>query len=253
MRNLVEYLNRRRFTVLFSGGKDSTATLLWVIDNIVHRDWNVVFIRVAENTHSLNEEYVVNLCDSLDILDRLVIASTNRSFFGDLEKWGIPLLGCYRWCYYHYKQKVVNWLARKRLVYRVQVSGVTRTSRARRNLRHIEYYRLDDAICVLPVLDWSREEILDYVKDHGVELNPCYKLVGHSGNCLFCPYHTKAAIYKTISFLRTFEPDLYHGLRRALLARRPRGRLGREILKRWLGALTQGSLRSYAEFETKPF
>jgi len=37
-----EFLANREFTVLWSGGKDSTAALLWVLDNVPHDNWDIL-------------------------------------------------------------------------------------------------------------------------------------------------------------------------------------------------------------------
>jgi len=58
MTDLVRYLNRVRFSVLFSGGKDSLATLLWVLDHIKHNNWNIIYAEVTGNTSSLCTDYV---------------------------------------------------------------------------------------------------------------------------------------------------------------------------------------------------
>jgi len=44
-------LNQHRFTILWSGGKDSTAALLWVLDHVSHKDWNVLYVEITGNTH----------------------------------------------------------------------------------------------------------------------------------------------------------------------------------------------------------
>jgi 3'-phosphoadenosine 5'-phosphosulfate sulfotransferase (PAPS reductase)/FAD synthetase len=43
----------RDFTVLWSGGKDSTAVLLWVLENVNHTAWNVLYIFTSEGWKSL--------------------------------------------------------------------------------------------------------------------------------------------------------------------------------------------------------
>jgi len=64
--NVKEFLNRKFFTVLFSGGKDSTAALLWVLDHINHSNWNILYVEVTGNTHPLCTRYVTDFCDRFD-------------------------------------------------------------------------------------------------------------------------------------------------------------------------------------------
>ena len=69
-----EFLKDREFTVLWSGGKDSTATLLWVLDNVKHDNWDVLYIEVTGNTHPLCTQYVVDTAKQLGIYNKLKIA-----------------------------------------------------------------------------------------------------------------------------------------------------------------------------------
>ncbi|RLE90745.1 MAG: hypothetical protein DRN04_14415 [Thermoprotei archaeon] len=62
MAEATKLLNSTKFTVLFSGGKDSLAVLLWVLDNISHDNWNILYIEVTGNTHYLCSEYVKKIC-----------------------------------------------------------------------------------------------------------------------------------------------------------------------------------------------
>jgi len=235
--DIKEYLSSRKFTILWSGGKDSTAALLWVLQNISHEDFNILFIKVAENTYYLNEHYVINIARDLGISNKLIIASANRSFFDDLKKWGIPLIGFSRWCLNHYKIKVIKKLLREGKIFRINVSGVTRTSRFRKNLKQRDYFRETDTISIMPILSWSKKQILSYIRDHGIELNPCYELFGHSGNCMFCPFHTKSQVIRTINWLRKNDPEYLQALALALAKQNPSGRWRRTILRKWERAL----------------
>jgi len=177
----VKFLNERKFTVLWSGGKDSTASLLWILDNIKHEDWNVLFIEVTGNTHRLNIEYVYGIARQLGIANKLIHARReDLDFFDALRRWGIPVIGYSRWCLKEFKEKVIE-----RHSYFTQVSGIRRTDSARRkHVGLIEYYRMTGNIAVNVIYDWSKERVLQYTKEHGVEINPCYRIYGHSGNCL---------------------------------------------------------------------
>mgnify|MGYP000574839099 CR=1 FL=1 len=184
---LVKFLSKRRFTVLFSGGKDSLASLLWVIDNIPSDDWNILYIEIPGNTHPLCNEYIYSVIRSLGLEDKLIHEwRRDLDFFKCVKKWGIPLLGVYRWCMWQFKIKIME-----RYSHLTQVTGVKRSdSHRRRNVGLIEIMKTGFVIAN-PILDWNTEEVVDYIKEHGVPINPCYELYGHSGNCMLCTYHTK--------------------------------------------------------------
>ena len=179
---VADFLRRRPFTVLFSGGKDSLAALLWVIDNVgLDHDWNILYVEVTGNTHRLCNEYVHRICEELGVSDRLIHARReDADFFDYVRRYGLPLIGKHRWCLWQFKVKVF-----KKHSHFTQVSGVKRSdSRRRRNVRLVEYFRQSGNVAANPLLDWSDEMVVDFIREHGVEVNPCYRIYGHSGNCM---------------------------------------------------------------------
>ena len=96
-------LNRHRFTVLWSGGKDSTAALLWTLDHVRHDDWNILYVEITGNTHPLCNQYVQDVAEKLGVKDKLMVVKT-ADFFELMDKWGPPLLFAYKWCLKYGKQ-----------------------------------------------------------------------------------------------------------------------------------------------------
>jgi len=191
----IRFLNSRCFTVLFSGGKDSLASLLWVLDNVKHDNWNILYIEITGNTHTLCNEYVYNVIRGLGLEDKFVHAKReDLDFFECLKKWGIPLIGVYRWCMWQFKVKVLE-----KYSYITQVTGIKQSdSYRRRNVKLIDIVKATRNIIVNPIIEWTTDDVIDYIKEHGVPLNPCYDVLGHSGNCVFCPYHNKRQIFLTL-------------------------------------------------------
>jgi 3'-phosphoadenosine 5'-phosphosulfate sulfotransferase (PAPS reductase)/FAD synthetase len=194
MDKAVRILGEHRFYVLFSGGRDSLAALLWVMDNVRHDGWRIVYTEVTGNTSPYCTQYVEGIIGRLGLADKLVIDRQGRyEFFEVMRRAGIPILGYYRWCLKLFKEDV--W---KRYP-GIQVLGIKRAdSSRRRGVRPITEYRLTNSIGIHPIYNFSRGDVIDYIREHGVEVNPCYDRYGHSGNCMFCPYHRKAAIIKTM-------------------------------------------------------
>ena len=230
--DLVKFLNSRFFTVLFSGGKDSLATLLWVIDNIDHDNWNVLYIEISGNTHPLCTEYVYSVVRSLGIEDKLIHEwRKDLDFFECVKKWGIPLLGIYRWCMWQFKVKIIE-----RYGHLTQVLGIKMSdSHRRRKVKPIDVIKSTGHVIVSPILGWTTEDVIDYIKEHGIPLNPCYTLFGHSGNCMFCPYHNKKQIILTMQ-----DPEWRARILDAL--QYAKGKIAREVARKWLKISRQSVL-----------
>jgi phosphoadenosine phosphosulfate reductase len=221
-----EILNRRKFTVLWSGGKDSTAALLWVLDNVNHHNWDVMYVEITGNTDSRCTAYVIETAESLGIAEKLKIVRTD-DFFALCRKWGIPS-PFYRWCLYNLKKRAF------RQAEEITVTGIRNSdSKKRSGIKVLSYAKLTKKWCVNPIADWSGEDVLDYLKRNGIKINPCYDHLGHSGNCCFCPYADRKHIVGTMA-------DPYWGPKiRALLEdprvkeRAMKGRVSEEIYERW--------------------
>ena len=226
--DLAKFLSKRPFTILFSGGKDSLASLLWVLDNVPSDNWNVLYVEVTGNTHPICNEYVYSVVRSLGLEDRFIHGRReDLDFFECVKKWGVPLLGIYRWCMWHFKVKVIEQYAHV-----TQVTGIKRSdSNRRRKVKTLDVTR-SGFIMVNPVLTWNDGEVMDYIREHGVPLNPCYNLYGHSANCVFCPYHSKKQIVLTLQD-PVWASKIVHVLGFS------RGRLSREVARRWLKYLGQ--------------
>jgi len=221
-----EYLNSHKFTVLFSGGKDSTAVLLWVLDNVHHEDWNILYVEVSGNTHPLCNQYVHDITKELGVRHKLIHAKReDMDFFEALKKWGIPLFGKRRWCMYQFKQKLFQ-----KHSHMIQVIGIRRSdSQRRKKARMFEVFRQTNNVSVKPILSWNEKQVREYIRSHGIGLNPCYEICGHSGNCMFCPFHNKKQIILTMSL-----PEWREKILDALRVQKPNGRMGKKILNYWM-------------------
>ena len=231
----VEILNRRKFTVLWSGGKDSTATLLWVLNNVNHHNWDIMYVEITGNTDPGCTEYVIKTADRLDVSEKLKIIKT-EDFFDLCRRWGIPTQ-YYRWCLYSLKKKAI------RQAEEITVTGIRKNdSKKRSKIDVLSYAKLTKKWCVNPIIDWKKDDVLDYLKESGIKLNPCYDRLGHSGNCCFCPYADQKHIIKTMS-------DPYWGSKISALLEDSKvkekafkGKISEIVYKRWAKWKWQTSL-----------
>ncbi|MEX0569426.1 MAG: phosphoadenosine phosphosulfate reductase family protein [Candidatus Njordarchaeota archaeon] len=224
--DIVSYLSSRKFTVLWSGGKDSTATLLWILNKIQHEKWNIVYVEVTGNTHYLCNQYIHDIAKSLGVDNKLIHARReNLNFFECLEKWGVPIFGKHRWCLYQFKQKV--FIEHSHFI---QISGIRKSDSSRRKkVKMLEYFRQTKKIAVNPILNWSKRRVLQYIKKHEIPINPCYNLFRHSGNCVFCPYHSKKQIILTLQDA-SWRKKILNTLQRV----EQRGYISKHLIHRWI-------------------
>jgi len=236
-----DYLSVHEFTVLFSGGKDSTAALLWVANNVPHERWDVLYIEVTGNTHPLCNQYVYEVIEALGLRHRFRHAKReDLDFFEALRRWGVPIRNAWRWCLWQFKMRLIQRYARP-----IQVNGIRRSDSARRKkIAVIHYFRLGNCITVQPIYDWSDRQVEEYIRQHGLTINPCYGIYKHSGNCMFCPYYSIDMIRRTMAD-PVWGPMIAEILRE--LAEHGHGWVTREVAKKWLRYTPSRSLLEYVQ------
>jgi len=236
-----DYLSVHEFTVLFSGGKDSLAALLWVANNVPHEKWDVLYIEVTGNTHPLCNQYVHEVIELLGLRHRFRhVKREDLDFFEAMKRWGVPIRSASRWCLNQFKLKLIKKFAKP-----IQVNGVRKGDSARRRrIAVIHYFRLGDCITVQPIYNWSDKQVLEYIRQHGLWINPCYEIYRHSGNCMFCPYYSIDMIRRTMADPE-WGPRIAETLRE--LAKPGHGWITREVAKRWLRYTPSKSLLEYMQ------
>ena len=234
---LAETLNKRRFTVLWSGGKDSTAALLWVLNHVKHDNWNILYVEITGNTHPLCTEYVLKTAEKLGVSSKLKVVKT-RDFYELMDRWGPPLVASFRWCLTHLKGEAFKH------AYYFTVTGMKRAdSRVRGKLSVVSVSKVTGQLMFSPILDWTKSQVLKYIESCGIELNPCYKLYGHSGNCMFCPYADKRHILLTMS-----DPAWRNKILPILQKHREqmmKGKMGKLVYKKWTEGVLQTTISSF--------
>jgi len=169
--------------------------LLWVLNHIHHEDWNILYVEVTGNTHPLCNKYVHETAKELGVQNKLIHAKReDLEFFECFRKWGIPLWGKHRWCLHQFKRKLFE-----KHSHFINVTGIRRgDSKRRSKMKQIGFMRWSQKVCVNPIFEWSTKQVLSYIREHEIPLNPCYAIYGHSGNCMFCIYHKTSQIIRTL-------------------------------------------------------
>lgn len=215
-------LNPEGFFVAFSGGKDSQ-----VVMDLVQRAgvkyrayYSVTSIDPPENVYFIRKNY-----------PEVVFIHPRRNFFKLIEQKGLPTM-MRRYCCERLKEglgaghMVLTGVraaeSRKRATYseieifsrRVEHYGKPR-ARTFEQLVESEHQCIKgrDKLMVRPILDWSDEEVWQYVYDHQLPVNPCYKMHGRVG-CMFCPFASKEDIEKYEKQYPRFKPLIIRALSR---------------------------------------
>jgi len=235
MMKIARVLSGRRFTVFFSGGKDSLATLLWIVDNVPDiRGMRIIYAEVTGNTHRLCNHYVHNVIKALGLEEHFVhVKRKDKTFWDFLHEIGPPLLLPSRWCLNEMKRKAWRpYISGLFAVIGLRAEESYHRSKARQFMR-----TSNGQLTILPILSWTREQVLDYIREHGFWLNPCYRRYGHSGNCMFCPYHRREYIIRTLA-----DPEWRLKIISALNACRIGGPIQARLRDRWLRLAKQTTL-----------
>lgn len=179
-------------------------------------NFKVVFIEVTGNTHPLSSEYVHYIVKDYYGLDLIHLKSKDDNFFDLLKRYGYPSCIWYhsKWCLNRLKN--IPLKKYKKLKYAVGFSGMKIADSLNRK-RYI-HERFSDgiktnkkpftfwgAITVLPIVYFSKSDVWNYIKENNLPMNPCYKFIGDSGNCVICPFNT----FETMKKIKENAPSFF--------------------------------------------
>lgn len=193
VRDIENILNSRRSFVLFSGGKDSLATLTYL--KSLSNGINNLMALYVDTTAGLpeNTEYIKRVCGYLKV--RLKIVRPKVDYFTLVKKWGIPSFK-YRWCCRELKIKPIEEYLRKIKEPKVVFDGIRAAeSRIRREYIPIWYHPSFRCLSVSPIFYWSDEEVVSYINRNGIPKTYLHS-VGSSTECWCGAYKTESDFRK---------------------------------------------------------
>lgn len=155
--------------VPFSGGKDSTATL--ILAKKALDDVKALYVKVSHEM-PYTEEYVEYICGKLDV----ELVESDVHF--DVEKFGMPTHSN-RWCT-KLKMEGLQRIATQTLI----VGDREAESRIRRERGEIEYRVAKE---IFPIKYWSGCLVQLYILMNGLELHPLYYEGFYRLGCTICP------------------------------------------------------------------
>jgi 3'-phosphoadenosine 5'-phosphosulfate sulfotransferase (PAPS reductase)/FAD synthetase len=176
------------FAVSVSGGKDSTATCLHLMElEIPHR-------RVFADTgweHDDTYKYLDYLGSELGPIDRV---SGERKMEELIRHKGMFPGQVNRFCTQELKFKPIEQYL-KQLDDPVNVVGIRRAeSRKRANQPEWEWWDKADCWVWRPLVDWTEQQVIDIHAKHGIKPNPLYLMGAERVGCWPCIYARKSEI-----------------------------------------------------------
>ncbi len=202
---------RGPLVAMFSGGKDSLVVL-----DVVHRAlgpgrYIAAYIEIPGNTHEENVRYAYRVARLYGLEPGetfLHLRHEYHEFYRLVERWGWPGPRR-RWCMTTFKTSVVN----KHLRGMVTATGVKAGDSGWRSswkkagvLGRIPGWR---TIFFKPIFHWSTSDVLEYIAERRLPLNPLYETLGGSANCVYCPYNADPEYYAR---LRDYYPEWWRRL-----------------------------------------
>ena len=205
---LEKFKDKRPKWVFFSGGKDSLVALDLAVK--YWNDFTVIYCEVAGNTHPKCTKYAKRLLENYYGIDYIVVKTDKYDFYDCLERWGYPsfLWRNNRWCLTHFKDEPIVGITHGK---GFGVSGVSPKDSIFRALKIKKpviyggkHYRWV-MVSILPLYYFDKDDIWLYIYENSLPINPLYKRMGFSGNCVFCP----AINFKQFLAIKHYCPEFF--------------------------------------------
>jgi len=208
LKKLDEYFISKGYKpcILFSGGKDSLVVLDLCYQHYGN-DMYVCYIHIPGNTHEECDRYVFDIVDKYGFSNRnfIYLKQTDKlkvrgkeiepDFFVYAIEYGLPIYAKMRWCLRIFKLMPLMKLPCNFIL----ISGEKQSDSIWR-FKYIEKLKnnvVPDLILAKDqyykhynlklIYDWKTDHVLEYVKKRKLKLNPLYRTINHSGNCMLCP------------------------------------------------------------------
>lgn len=190
------------YYLAFSGGKDSQVMLsLAKLAGVKFRAYySVTSIDPPENVYFIRNFY-----------PEVTFVHPKVNFFRLVAEYGLPTMNK-RFCCSRLKEGMGAGRAvltgvraeesSKRSTYaQIEIYSRRKEHEGKRKGRTFEELEINEFQCIKgkdrlmirPILNWTEEEIWEYILTNHLPVNPCYNNVGRVG-CMFCPFATKSQI-----------------------------------------------------------
>lgn len=167
---------------LFSGGHDSLVSTHYCMENgetdaVLHLDTGT---GIPEN-----KEYVKDVCREYDW--DLYIRSAEKTLKEFAIEWGFPKPSSHSWAYRYFKYHVLGSVASDIYCGTPEFYTGVRKEESDRRMDTITSKRQEEKnwVWVAPIMDWTKEDCEQYIRENGLPRNPVVENIHRSGEC-FC-------------------------------------------------------------------
>lgn len=192
----IQLLNEaKKAFVLFSGGKDSSAALVYTKELISKMSQPPTLVAIhIDTTIGLPEtqDFIKDFCKRIEV--ELEILKPRTDYFTLVKQWGVPRPRA-RWCCFHLKIQPIRDYLQGYSDY-VVLDGIRRQESRKRSGYPAIYQHPHFGLVIHPIIDWSDEEVNNYLEDRGLPLNPVYELGFSSWECWCGIYKRKSEFEK---------------------------------------------------------
>jgi len=193
--------------VSVSGGKDSTATYLWALEQgfkfrAVFADTgheHPVTVNYVRNMHEFCKGPKVEIvkADFTERLKKKKLKPTGNPFW-DMIQWKgrVPSSKAQFCTEYTKLEPIREWLMRERgdtpsIIY-VGIRAAESAKRAKLPEKELNEYQ--DSLMIRPILKWTEAQVFEMLKKHNVEPNPLYGLGYSRVGCFPCVHARKSEL-----------------------------------------------------------
>jgi len=194
--------NVDKVIVSVSGGKDSTATLIFALDNFDKSKIVPVFLD-TQWEHHLTYQYLDYLEKALNIsIERIKTIGMEElcirykalpNTFMTFCKMNLKVKPFRRYIYENFFSKGIDFIVMQGIRKEESLSR----SKTPHYKEEIEFYNRRKMVVkkFYPIVDWSKEKVINYIKNKGIKLNPLYDLGFSRVGCFPCVNWTKKELF----------------------------------------------------------
>jgi 3'-phosphoadenosine 5'-phosphosulfate sulfotransferase (PAPS reductase)/FAD synthetase len=204
--DLRKIIARAKSYVLFSGGKDSLCTLVYLdeIAKSIDKEVTALHIDTTAGFPEVTTE-ARKICRKLGV--PLKILKSERDFFQLAKRWGIPSFKS-RWCCKELKIKPVRNFLSKIQGRKVIFDGIRAAeSPLRKTYLPVWYHPTFKCLSISPIFLWSDERVKNFLKSKNLPQNPT-KQFDCSVECWCGAYKKRSDFEKLLEV----HPDIFEKL-----------------------------------------
>jgi len=168
--------------VLFSGGKDSSAALVYTKELIEKFCESPRLVALHVNTTAglpAVENFSAEFCAHVGV--PLKVLRPEEDYFTLVKRWGVPRPRA-RWCCFHLKIEPIKLFLEGQENY-VILDGIRREESRKRSEYPPTYNHPHFGLVIHPIIDWTKENVEEFIASRALPVNPAYDLGFSSWEC----------------------------------------------------------------------